>query len=285
MIFNKLKKGDSVGIISPASSFKKESFLKGVEILKSYGLIPVYNENILNETTGYLNNDDNFRVNDFENYLNDEKINVIFCARGGYGSIRTLNKLNRDLLLNKKKLIIGFSDITVFHAFLNKNNIPTLHAPMIASFHKHLPSTEKLFNILFGITKNILFEIKALNHFKQQISGTIVGGNFAVFNSMIGTQFLPDLKNKILFIEDINEPLYKIDRMIMHLKLTQNLPNAIILGQFLDCGNLNDIEKLFVENFDIPVYSNLNVGHFENNDSLPLGVFASIENNQLIIKI
>jgi len=285
LIFNKLKKGDSVGIISPASPFKKESFLKGIEILKSYNLIPVYSENILNESTGYLNNNDDFRVGDFENYLSNEKINVIFCARGGYGSIRTLNQMNKDLLLNKKKLIIGFSDITVFHAYLNKNNISTLHGPMVASFHKHLPSTEKLFNILFGITKNIIFEIKALNHFKQQISGVIVGGNFAVFNSLIGTQFLPDLKNKILFLEDINEPLYKIDRMIMQLKLTQNLPNAIILGQFLDCGDLNDIELLFLENFDIPVYSNLNVGHFENNETLPLGVFATIDNNNLIIEL
>ena len=281
MIFNSNSK--YIGITAPASDFNKKGFLEGIEYLKNRGFIPIFNKDIFKNSKNYLKGSDQYRKNSFEELLNDSRIKFIFMARGGYGSVRTLNSLDKKLLVKSKKILIGFSDITTFHIFMNNNNIATIHAPMVNAFTRDLESTEKLFSLLNGEKKEYYLEV--LRAGTNNIESILVGGNLAVILSLVGTKYQLNLKDKILFVEDINEPLYKIDRMLMQLKLSSDKPKAIILGQFTDCGNIKEIETLFLNMFDnIPIYSKLDIGHFNKTDSIILGINYKIVDNILKLK-
>ena len=276
-----LKKGDHIGITAPASDFNKEEFLKGIKLIKDKGYFPVYNGELLEESNNYLMKDDEFRKSDFESLLTNKSIKVIIAARGGYGSIRTLVNSDNKLFLKNRKLIVGFSDITTFHIFLNKNKIPSLHGPMVAAFLRDKDSTDFLFDILSGKTRQLKYQLSGSS---DKITGSITGGNLAVITSLIGSEYFYNFKNKIVLLEDLNEPLYKIDRMVMQLKLAGFSPKAIVLGQFLDCGDYNKIEAIFKDNFkNIPVYSQIEIGHFKSTLSIPFGVKAIIDNGHLYI--
>lgn len=279
-----LKEGDSIGITAPASDFNKEHFLKGIEIIKKKGYFPVYNGALLDKSDNYLMNSDEFRKKDFESLLNNQDIKIIMSARGGYGSIRTLNVLNKKLLLKSKKLIVGFSDITAFHIFLNKNKMISVHGPMVAGLMRDEASTNHLFDILSGNKKYFIYDL--IDNNNDRMEGVITGGNLAVIASLTGTEYFYNFKNKIVLLEDLNEPLYKIDRMVMQLKLSGFAPKAIVLGHFMNCGDYDDIQRIFKENFnDIPVFSKINIGHLNSTLSIPLGVKAIIENSKLYIGI
>jgi len=276
-----LEEGDNIGITAPASDFNKEEFLKGINIIKEKGYFPVYNGQLLEKSNNYLMKSDNFRKMDFESLLNNKNIKVIIAARGGYGSIRTLVSSNNRSFLKNKKLIVGFSDITTFHIFLNKNKIPSLHGPMVSAFSRDKDSTDCLFDILSGRKKDLTYSVQGSGN---KVTGIITGGNLAVITSLIGSKYFYNFKKKIVLLEDLNEPLYKIDRMVVQLKLAGFNPMAIVLGQFFDCGNYEDIENIFKDNFkDIPIYSQIDIGHFNSTLSIPLGVKAIIDNGKLYI--
>ncbi len=282
MNFKNFNVSKFIGVTAPASDFNKENFLKGIQYLKDNGYSPIFDKEILKDSSNYLKGDDNYRKKSFETLLNDERVNTIIMARGGYGSIRTLNLLDKELLLKRKPLLVGFSDITTFHVFMNNNNIPSLHAPMVNAFLRDIESTEKLFKVLKG-DLDINYNLLALNG-THSIEGELIGGNLAVIISLIGTDYELKLNNKILFLEDVNEPLYKIDRMLMQLILSKHKPKAIVLGQFLDCDKIEDIERLFLDIFsDIPIYSRLDVGHNNKTQTLPLGVRYKIDKNRLFL--
>jgi muramoyltetrapeptide carboxypeptidase len=279
-----LNTGDGIGITAPASDFDKDEFLKGIEIIKNKGYFPVYNGELLSKSDTYVMKDDDFRKKDFESLLNNQEIKVIIAARGGYGSIRTLDKMNKNLFVKNKKLIVGFSDVTTFHIFLNKNKIPSLHGPMVGAFARDENSTDYLFDILSGNKKYFIYNLDGEK--TKKIEGIITGGNLAVIASLIGTKYFYNFKNKIVLFEDLNEPLYKIDRMVMQLKLSGFTPKAIILGQFLDCGEYDKVVDIFNNNFKyIEIFSKLDVGHLSSTLSVPLGVKSIIENNKLYIGI
>ncbi len=276
MNFNKI-----LGISSPSSDFDKNSFLKSLDIVKKYDYECIYDKDILNESKSYLKGSDLYRKNNLERLLKNNKIDKIIMARGGYGAIRTINILDKELLLNSKKLIIGFSDITVFHAFMNNNNKISLHGPMFAALSRNSYSRDNLFSLLNGKIKS--YDIKSLNKKeKKSLSGVLVGGNLAVIASIIGTNYQLDIEDKILFLEDINEPLYKLDRMLMQIILSSKKPRAIILGQFTNCANIEEIKDLFSRLFDIPIYYNLNIGHNDKTDSIFLGLEYNIIDEKLI---
>ncbi|MBN2695774.1 LD-carboxypeptidase [bacterium] len=284
-----LKYGDKVGVISPASGFNKDDFMKGLSLLESLGLKPVYDENIFNGKIGKLNGSDDFRMKDLLKHIDDSDISVIFCARGGYGSIKTLENIDDSIWRDFNKLIVGFSDITVFHSLLNKNSIKTLHAPMVASFSKNLETFNILFDALFGKTKIFEYNLKSFDSKNDNldISGVLVGGNLAVLSSIIGTKFMLDIDDsKILFLEDISEPQYKIDRMLMQLKHSGVNPKAIILGQFTDSATIEEILETVSSIYPTkPLYYNLSVGHINYNLPLFLGVDVKINSSKLIISL
>ena len=277
-----LKQGDKIGIFAPSSDFDQKEFSKGIETIKKEGLIPVYNKKLTEKSSGYLKFDDNFRKKHIEDLLLNKDIKVIIAARGGYGAIRTLNSLDRKLLIKSKKLIAGFSDITIFHVFMNKNNIPTLHSLMVAAFSRNKNATKQLFRILKGEIRELNYKLNGKNN--KSIKGYITGGNLAVITSLAGTKYFTDFKDKILFLEDINEPLYKIDRMLMQLKLSNINPSAIVLGQFSNCGRYSDIISVFTKTLpSIPIFYGLNIGHINETESILLGM--PVEINDFNLKI
>ncbi len=281
-----LNYGDKVAIISPASGFDKESFLSGVSLLESIGLNVVYNSEILDCKVGKLNGTDQFRAKNLLEYINDPEISVIFCARGGYGSIKTLESIDNSVWKGFNKLIVGFSDITVFHSLLNKHNIVTLHATMVASFSKNIDIFNKTFDALFGKVTTFEYSIKSFYKKDEESDyfGVLVGGNLAVLSSIVGTRFMINInQSHILFLEDISEPQYKIDRMLMQLKLSGVNPKAIILGQFTESPKISEILETISSIYkEIPIFYNLNVGHIDNNLPLFLGVNVKITDSKLI---
>ena len=241
----KLRKGDLIGIISPASSPDDLSLIEsGVKYIEGLGYHTILGNNV-GKSRGYLAGTDAERVDDIHQMFGDKKVKAIFCLRGGYGAFRLLDKIDYKIIRNNPKIFVGFSEITALQmAFLQKANLITFAGPMVVpNFSKEVSTyTEENFWRMITSTKKLgkvkLPELDKLPSLNSGIAaGRLVGGNLAVFVSLLGTKYLPDLNNKILFLEDINEPPYKIDRMFNQLRLNKVFKKVkgIILGSFVDC--------------------------------------------------
>lgn len=277
-----LKKGDTIGIVSPAGSISENYIHHAVNIFESWGLNVVIGKNTLKQHFQFAGTDKE-RTEDFQMMLDDEKIKAIICSRGGYGSIRIIDQMDFSKFIKNPKWIVGFSDITVFHVFLNcKLKIASIHGPMPKSFNKyvHDKSLNFLKTTLFGDEIQYVINPNRLNKFGT-VKSEIIGGNLNILHNLIGSQsdFHPD--GKILFLEDIGEYLYNIDRMMWGLKRSGKLQNlaGLIIGQFTD---VKDNEKPFgkevheiildhVDNYNYPVCFDFPAGHESENYSIILG--------------
>jgi muramoyltetrapeptide carboxypeptidase len=223
--------------------------------------------------------------------FSNKKVKAIFCLRGGYGASRLLDKIDYQLIRSNPKIFVGFSDITALHvAFLQKSKLITFAGPMVISnFAKTLSHyTEQYFWHSITSNKKLGKIIWSANEKPWSIStgkatGTILGGNLAVFNSLLGTVYLPNLKDKILFVEDVNESPYKIDRMLNQLKLNKVFKKVkgIILGSFVDCVEQDrskktlTLKEIFLDYFSelrIPVISGFPHGHVKDLITIPIGI-------------
>jgi muramoyltetrapeptide carboxypeptidase len=287
----KLKRNNLIGIISPASSPEDLSLIeKGIKYIEGSGYRTLVGKNV-GKYRGYLAGSDDERVSDIHQMFSNKKVKAIFCIRGGYGASRLLDKIDYKLIRNNPKIFVGFSDITALHmAFLHKSRLITFAGPMVASnFAKDLSHyTEEYFWQTITSNKKPGKIIWAANEKPESITpgktnGKMIGGNLAVFNSLLGTNFLPNLKDKILFIEDVNEYPYKIDRMLNQLKLNKvfRKVKGIILGSFVDCveqdqnKNTLTIEEIFKDYFHelkIPVISGFPHGHVKDLVTIPIGI-------------
>jgi len=223
-----LKKGDTVGLVAPASYVKAEELEQFLAILDSWGLNAVLGKNLYRRKNSFAGNDEQ-RASDFQQMLDDPAVKAVLCARGGYGSIRIADKLDFSRFKENPKWIIGCSDVTVLHTMIQKMlNTESLHAIMprhIKSGKKDLSSLESLKKAIFGKLNG--YTVKPVRQNRMgEASGTLVGGNLSVLYSMRGTKFDIDTAGKILFIEDIGEYLYHIDRMIMNLKISGKLKDC-----------------------------------------------------------
>ena len=248
----KLKKGDVIGVISPASS-PDDLFRinKGVSYLESLGYNVKTGKNV-GHYHGYLAGTDEERLNDLHAMFADKSVKAIICVRGGYGSPRLLDKIDFKVIARNPKIFVGYSDITALQmAFLAKTGLLTFAGPMLAvDFYNSVsPYTEEMFWAL--VTSNKKFgKIKLPEHektfsiVKGSAKGRITGGNLATLVSLTGTKYFPDMKSKLLLLEEVSEPPYKIDRMLNQLKLTGvfNMISGLILGAFTDCFE-SDPEK------------------------------------------
>jgi len=291
----KLKRGEVVGIISPASSANDERDIEnGVKYFEGLGYRTILGNNV-GKKRGYLAGTDEERVQDIHQMFSNENVKAIFCLRGGYGASRLMDKIDYKLIQKNPKIFVGFSEITALQmAILKKANLVTFAGPMILSnfskdkndfteknFWRVLTSSKKLKRISFS-QKNILSNIKF-----GEVIGELVGGNLSVFTSLLGTSYLPNLKNKILLFEEINEPPYKVDRIFNQLRLNKvfDKVSGIILGNFIDCEEADKkkssltLEEVFTDYFDelkIPVISSISHGHSKKMITLPLGVKLKI---------
>lgn len=296
----KIKKHSKIGIISPASSANKNKIYGGKRYLEKLGFEVILGDNTFSKLT-YLSNDDEQRAEEINNMFKMKEIEVILCTRGGYGTPRILELLDYELIRNNPKIIIGFSDITaILNTIMQKTDLIVFHGPMLASNMSDSLDEytfKSLFSTLKGEQSEYLLEnpknnkIQSLNDGKA--TGQIVGGNLALISSLMGTPYEVDTKGKLLFLEDIGEKPYKIDRMLTQLKLAGKFKDAsgVILGNWNDCTDENDsfavdelIEQI-IKPCGKPIIKNLQSGHCTPMLTIPIGVMAEIDATNKTVKV
>ena len=283
---NYLKQGSKVAIAAPARCVTTEEMEYAIQWLEEKGFIPKYDDRLF-AVHHIFAGEDNFRAAVFQEYIDNEDIDAIWIARGGYGSIRIIDKLDFTHFLRHPKWIIGFSDGTVLHGKLSRLGVPSLHAAMPFYFaNKTLEAKQSLFDALTG--KPLHYEIPSnpLNRLGK-MEGEIVGGNLSVLMGMNGSNIFPETDGKILFIEEVDEYIYHIDRMmralkragkLAHLKglivggLTQIHDNAHPFGQ-----SAEEVIAEVVSEYDYPVCFGFPAGHFDDNRPLFFGLKSRME--------
>jgi muramoyltetrapeptide carboxypeptidase len=286
----KLLKGDLIGIISPASSPDNVSLIEsGVRYIEGLGYHTILGNNV-GKSRGYLAGTDAERVDDIHQMFGDKKVKAIFCLRGGYGAFRLLDKIDYKVIRNNPKIFVGFSEITSLQmAFLQKANLITFAGPMVLpNFSKDVSiyTEENFWRMIISTNKLGKVKLPELNKLPSLNSGIatgrLVGGNLAVFVSLLGTKYLPDLNNKILLLEEINEPPYKIDRMFNQLRLNKvfDKVSGIVLGSFVDCNEpdkekktltLEEVWNNYLSSIKIPVIHSFPHGHIKDMVTVPIG--------------
>ena len=286
-----LKKGDTVAIVAPSGVLKNYNgyILKAKELLKSWELEVVIGENVFNEN-GHFAGTDNQRSADFQLALDDKSIKAIWCARGGYGAMRVIDNLNFEKYKENPKWIIGYSDITAIHNDLHNNKSESIHGIMCKSLEKidvdNNESISLLKKTLFG--EKLSYTIEGNNYnIKGNSNGQLIGGNLTLLHCLLGSESSIDTDGKILFIEDLGEYLYHIDRMLISLKRAGYFDNCkgLIVGDFTDLRKNTtpfgrDLKELIldiVREYDFPVSFGFPAGHGEKNYPMILGREINLE--------
>jgi len=241
-----LKQGDKVGIVSPARKVTKEEIQFSINTLKAWGLEIVLGDNLFNSYCQFAGTDGE-RISDFQSMLDDESVKAILCSRGGYGAVRIIDQLDFSKFVKRPKWIVGYSDITVLHSHIHTNfDIETLHSPMCVNFSKNSRSNDAVNSLRQALLgKEITYDIThhPLNR-SGSAEGVLTGGNLSILYNLRGTNSDIDTNGKILFIEDVDEYLYHIDRMMMNFKRSGLLSNlaGLIVGSM---SKMNDNEVPF----------------------------------------
>ena len=280
-----LHEGDKVAIVSPSSKIDS-IFLKGAKTrLSSWGLTPIMGDHVRSSWGSYAGATHQ-RLNDFQAAMDDEEIKAILCSRGGYGAVHLLDKLDFTRFRNHPKWLIGFSDITALHNLFQYNGFASLHAPMarhLAVTGEEDPCSLYLRDILLGKLPGYKCRRHKLNHLGQA-KGILRGGNMAVFHGLRGTPYDIPPEGTILFIEDVGERPYAIERMMYNLKLGGVLEklSGLIIGQFTEYKEDYSLKKdlystldALVKEYDFPICYDFPVGHVTEN--LPLINGAEVE--------
>ena len=287
-----LKQGSKVAIVAPARCVTPDEMAYGIQWLKDQWFVPVFDERLFAVHHIFAGTDD-FRAAVFQEYIDNEEIEAIWLARGGYGNIRIIDQLDFTQFLRHPKWIAGFSDSTVIHGKLSSLGIPSLHSPMPFYFANKTPEAKQsLFNALIG--KPLQYEIPSnpLNRLGV-MEGKIVGGNLSVLYGMMGSDTFPETDGKILFIEEVDEYIYHIDRMMRGLKRAGKLANlkGLIVGgltQIHDNAHpfgqsAEEVIAEVVSEYDYPLCFNFPAGHFGDNRALFLGTETQLLVNQNVV--
>ncbi|MBR2770666.1 MAG: LD-carboxypeptidase [Bacteroidales bacterium] len=287
-----LKQGSKVAIAAPARCITPDEMSFAIQWLEGQGFVPVYDDRLFAVHHIFAGTDD-FRAAVFQEYLDNEEIEAIWLARGGYGGIRIIDKLDFTKFLQHPKWIAGFSDSTVIHGKLQRLGVPSLHSSMPFYFaNKTEVAKQSLFNALTGKCLHYEFPANPLNRLGK-MEGEIVGGNLSVLMGMNGSDIFPETDGKILFIEEVDEYIYHIDRMmhclkragkLAHLKglivggLTQIKDNTHPFGQTVE-----EVIAEAVSEYDYPVCFGFPAGHFDDNRVLTFGITTQMIINQDVV--
>ncbi len=283
-----MNKGDTIGIIALSGDCDREKVLKSKEYFEKLGYSVKLSKNIYDKNR-YLAGSDEDKVSELHKFYSDKDIKLILAARGGFGAIRLINKIDYDLIKSNPKALCGFSDVTALLLMIyKKTGIINYHSPMACSdFAENISNytSEKFFDAL----ENIYPEYEGNKIYNKGYSkGILWGGNLSTIVSLLGQDFIPN-KDFIFFCEDINEPVYKIDKMFSQLfnvsKFAKNC-KGIILGEFLESDSDKWLEELFYElarNKNIPIVSGYKITHGKEKITLPVGSFAQINGTKLLI--
>ena len=291
-----LKKGDKIAIISPAGYVTEDQLQKTLTLVKTKGYEPVYGKYLLGRfDNGYpYSGTEKERISDLNWALNDEGISAIWASRGGYGCQHLLKHLKLSKFKKNPKWYIGYSDNTVIQSYLLKNNVASVHAQTIktSGFGVTAESYEKIFDILKGKKPDYIINTHAFNR-KGEVKGELVGGNLALIYALLGTHYSFNFKDKILFIEDIGENFYALDRMLMSLELAGVFKKimGLIVGGMTNMGKEaenKEFEASFdsfayqlvnerIKNYGFPTVFGFPNGHIFDNRPLIIGAEVKIK--------
>ncbi len=287
---SRLNKGDRIGIIAPAGPVEPHELEPSLTLLEGLGYVTVEAEHLY-DRKGYLAGDDHDRLSDLHSMFERRDIRAVFCARGGYGTLRLIDRVDYGLIAANPKIVVGYSDITaLLLAIYRRTGLILFHGPVVKGLADS--SSDNLKNLMDHISTG---KVEHADLSRGRVlrggsaEGILMGGNLCLVSSLTGTPFMPSPDKTILFIEETGEFSYRIDRMLAHLKLsgmTENM-SALIAGSFIDCGDVQDIDSLLLEwtaDSGIPVISGIPLGHGPENITLPVGVNARFDTSELLLK-
>lgn len=283
-----LKKGDEVAIISPSFCIDENLMTEAVDFLENWGL-KVYIGKNASKRNGPFAGTDTERLSDFQEVTDNPSIRAVFCSRGGYGLLRIIDKIDFSSLKKQPKWYCGFSDITILHMWLSEVcGVMSIHGEMPLNFNNREKTSDSLSSLkkmLFGET--VTHEWEGSTFRTSDFSAELTGGNLSLLFSLKGTKADPDTKGKILFIEDVGEYYYHIDRMMSSFRLSGHLDNlsALIIGGMNKMNEIKipwgkSVEETIldiVSEFDYPVIFNFPAGHISDNRAICIGKEAKIE--------
>lgn len=297
MIYGKrLKFGDTIGFVAPSGAVRTEGAIeRAVAETQRMGFKVKLGESA-GQKYGYLSGSDEVRARDINAMFADDEVDAIICLRGGYGAMRILDKLDYDMIAKHPKIFMGFSDITALHiALLEKCGLATFHGPMAAANWSGSPlddfSRESMYRALMNtspvgeLTNPPEFPRQTVNPGRAE--GQLVGGNLTLIASSLGTPWEIDTKNRILFIEEVGERTYCVDRMLTQLRLAGKFQDCagVVFGDFADCPieypefglSLEEIIRDVVATCGKPIFTGLRCGHCTPKLTLPFGVKCSMD--------
>lgn len=287
-----LKEGDTIAIISPSGVVDRDVILKAVVILKASGFNVVLGENVFRQN-GCFAGSDRERLSDLQHATDNPDVRAVFCSRGGYGISRIIDRVDFSSLIKNPKWYVGFSDITVLHLWLNKLcGLVSLHAEMPLNYSNPKKTPESYTSVikaLKGEPETITW--KSSHQATVSVQGLLIGGNLSLIYSLTGTPAEPDTDGSVLFIEEVGEYYYHLDRMMTSLRLTGKLDNlaAMIVGgmEKMEQGNVTynkSAEEIILDiagHYNYPIIFNFPAGHISDNRAVYMGREAVITQNGL----
>lgn len=293
MIFPaKLQPGETVALTAPSSPITEEEALRCAAFIEGLGYCVKQGASLKSSLHGYEAGEGSSRATELSAMFADPEVKAIFCVRGGGSSCHVVEYMDLDLVRANPKIFVGYSDITNYHTLFNRAGLITFHGPMVKSnmLDQFDDYTRDSFWKILNMDKSAALENPVGVEIKRarcgNAKGRLTGGNLALITSMLGTPYEIDTKGKILFIEDVNESVERVDRMLYHLKLAGKLNSAagVIVGSFEGCVNEKDpsyvLEELisdFFRDFSKPVLYNVQAGHCFPTATLPFGAMCEID--------
>ncbi len=293
-----LSKGDTIGLVCPAGYMAREKAQTAIDVLQQWGFNVRVGNTLGSYSTNYFSGTDKERLDDLQQMMDDDDVKAVMCARGGYGMSRIIDKIDFKKFKKHPKWIIGFSDITVLHCHLFSNyKIASLHAPMAAAFSDDGYKNEfvqSLHKAMIGETANYHCDAYPFNR-NGKASGRLIGGNLALLAHLVGTGSDINTKNKILFIEDVGEYIYNVDRMLYQLKRAGKLDKlaALVVGKFSDMKDtttpfgqtVEEVIRDVVKDYDYPVCFHFPVSHEKENYALKIGMKYKLDVNPTVTSL
>ncbi|MBM2816825.1 MAG: muramoyltetrapeptide carboxypeptidase [Ignavibacteria bacterium] len=293
-----LKKGDTIGVIAPGTAVTDPDDIGRAEEVLSYFGLKMKLGKYVSSGNGYKTRPIAQRLDDIHSFFEDKNISGIFCIRGGYGCGRLLDKIDYELIRNNPKVFLGYSDITAMHLAINKfSGLATFHGPVMLSAFTQF-TADNMHRAIFsaqpmGMLNNPDFKSNLRSSYPVRkikggkASGVLIGGNLSLIASLMGTPYQIEAKDKILFLEDVSEEPFRIDRMLNQLRLGGifNEVKGIVFGRCADCEtkssvwdlSLGEVLDSYFSVLDIPVIYGLMIGHTQDQLTLPIGVRAELD--------
>ena len=286
--------GAKIAIVSPSSIIKPQNVYNALPVLRDRGWEPVVSPHAFDRHGSFAGTADN-RYSDLAEALTDPEVDAILCSRGGYGAVHLLERLARLPLEDTPKWLIGFSDISALHALLTSRGIASIHAPMAKALADHggdNADNRALLDFLAGEGLEYSLDPSPMNR-PGDATGLLVGGNLSVISDLVGTPYDVIKPRRILFIEDVNEPIYKIERMLYQLRLSGVLADlaGLIVGKFSGCApdadfaSVNNIVADLTRDYSYPVAYDIPVGHVTHNIPLVCGAACSLSVGESSVEI